>query len=171
MTSKPPPAGSPAPTFEDSASPVTVGVLGAIFRVSGAELRIPAQSLASPRNVLFVVDKKSKGSAGKLGQVFQILLQTPEREFVLGQDQPSAAEPTSSSPFIVKLPLPNGTESANLAVETISVDEKTKKMKSAWAVVPMTKKETADTGNRAVFELNACPDGRVHLTSSAPTAH
>jgi len=167
VTSKPAPAGTPAPVFEESSAPVTVGVLGAVFRFSGGELRMPAQSLSGPKNVLFIVDKKAKGSAGKLGQVFLIHLQTPEKEFVLGQDQPSAPESTLSGPFVIKLPLPAGTESANLAVETIAIDEKTKKPKSTWAVVPMTKKETADTGNRAVFELNSCPDGRIHLTSSA----
>jgi hypothetical protein len=75
---------------------------------------------------------------------------------------------SSSDPFIIKLPLPKGVDKANLAIESVENDAKGR-LKSSWRVIPMTKLETSDDGNRAVFEVRELPDAHVYLTNQDPS--
>lgn len=157
----------PKATFFDPAEPVTIGFDGAVFRLEGgAELRIPAGALANPRNVLFAVNKKARGTTGKIGDVYVIQLTVPNTQIDLAQARPSSPIDSNSDPFVIKLPIPSNGSSGNLAVETVSVEKG--KAKSQWSVIAQTKLETADEGNKAVFEVQQLPDGTVHLTTSAP---
>jgi hypothetical protein len=159
-------------TYNDVAQPQTVGSDGAVFHAgSGGELRIPVGALRETRNLLFTLDSKGKPTAGKLGAVFAVLVQMPDTQFKMGEVISSRPAQSSSDPFVIKLPLPAGANSANLAVETVAVNPKTSQPKSTWSVIAMSKLETSDTGNRAVFELPILPDGHVHLTSSAPSGN
>jgi len=80
-----------------------------------------------------------------------------------------ASQPLSSNgdPFILKLPIPGQGDSANLAVESVEVDDKGRG-KSTWTIVARTKLETSDSGNKAVFEISQLPDAHVHLTTRNP---
>ena len=157
----------PMAIFNDSTEPVTVGVDGAVFRLQGgAEVRIPYGAFGTPRNVLFSVNSKAKGTAGKLGEVYTIQLWLPEMQIDLAKPRTSSPVESSSDPFVIKLPIPGQGQSANLAVETMTVDDKGKAA-SQWAVVARTKLETSDDGDKAVFELLRLPDGAIHLTSKA----
>jgi hypothetical protein len=163
-------SGRPQAIYNGVSEPQTVGLDGAVFRTDdGAELRLGGGWYNAPRNIIFLIDKKGKGTTGALGALYMIHVQMPDTQFRMGEETPSQSVQTQADPFVIKLPLPKGTESANLAIETIAVDAKTKKNKSSWAVVGMTKMESSDAGNKAVFEVNTLPDGRVHLTSQAPT--
>jgi len=154
----------PLATYNNPSGPITVGFDGAVVRTSGAELRIQGGSLRAPRNVLFQVDKKFRGARGKLGDVYMLGVQVPDREYNMNTARPSQPFATSGDPFVLKLPLPEGRDSANLAVESVQVDDKDR-AKSTWVVVAQTKLETADTGNRAVFEMSQLPDAHVYLTT------
>lgn len=166
---KPTGSGRPQAIYNDVTEPQTVGLDGAVFRTTdGAELRIQGGAFNQPRNVLFMLDKKAKGTTGVIGKVYVIHVQLPDTQYRMGEESPSLAVTTNSDPFVVKLPLPQGKDSAGLAIETVAADPKTKRNKSTWQVVAQNKLETADTGNRAVFEVNVLPDGHVHLTTSAP---
>jgi hypothetical protein len=171
---KPAPAGGrPMAVLEGVTQPTTIASGGAIMRLdTGAELRVPVDSLLEPRNILMIVDKKARASAGKIGDVFDITVQTPGLQYRIGEEATSAPIKTQGGPFVIKLPLPAGTKSASMAIETVTVDpKKTGKaaLKSSWHVVSMTKIEEADQGNKAVFEMDELPDGHVHLTSAKPT--
>ena len=82
--------------------------------------------------------------------------------------RPSNPVASSGKPFVLKLPLPKGTDKANLAIESVQPGAKGRS-KSTWRVIPMTKLETSDDGNRAVFEIRELPDAHVYLTSQDPT--
>lgn len=168
---KPRGGGAPLTTYMDQMQPTTIAWGGGVFRISatGAEFRIPNGAVSEQRNIIFWVNKKNKGYKGKLGEVYELRAQVPEREYMVGAESPSQPLPTAGDPFVLKLPLPAGKDSANLAVERIEEDARTKRNKSTWMVVPMTKLETADPANRAVFELNTIPDANVHLTTEPPT--
>jgi hypothetical protein len=152
-------------------APTTIGADGAVFRFSsGLELRIPPLALSEARNVLVVEDPRAKGQKGRLGAVYTIEIGVPGQEYGPGQH---ASEPYTSrggDPFVLKLPLPAGVKSANLASETVSKDAKSKAATSSWSITAMTKHESADPHDRAVFELPVLPDGHVHLTTEAPSA-
>jgi hypothetical protein len=169
---KPRGSGAPLTVYTDQTQPTTIAWGGGIFRISatGAELRIPSGAINEARNIIFWVNKKNRGYKGRIGEVYELRAQVPEREYVVGQESPSQPLPTAGDPFVLKLPLPAGKDSANLAVERVEQDARTHRTKSAWTVVPMTKMETADPANRAVFELNTIPDANVHLTTEAPTS-
>ncbi len=162
-------SGRPLAIYEGQTGPMTVAFDGAAFRLEGAEIRIPTGALRDARNIVFTVDKKVKGAPGKVGVVYLIDIQMPERQYVLGQDTQSRTETSRSTPFIIKLPLPAGVSSGNLAVESVTNDEKTNKPRSSWSVYGMTKLESSDGGNRAVFEVPVLPDGHMHVTTSQPT--
>lgn len=163
-------SGRVVPTYTGTNQPTTVGTDGAVFRTDdGAELRIPTGWFREPRNVLFVIDRKGRATTGKIGNLYEIHVQRPDIQYTIGAESPSETIQSMSDPFVLKLPLPGGTNSANLAVETLIADPKSKKPKSTWAVAGMSKLETADSGNKAVFEITLLPDGHVHLTTSAPT--
>lgn len=168
---KPRGGGAPLTVYSDQTQPTTIAWGGGVFRISatGAELRIPGGAISESRNIIFWVNKKNRGYKGKLGEVYELRAQVPEREYVVGAESPSQPLPTAGEPFVLKLPLPAGKDSANLAVERIEEDARTHRTKSAWTVVPMTKLETADPASRAVFELNTIPDANVHLTTEPPT--
>jgi hypothetical protein len=164
-------SGQVVPIYQGATEAQTIGTIGAVFRTDdGAELRIPGGWFNAPRNVLFAGAKKGKSTTGKLGNVYEIHVQMPDTTFRMGEENPSQIITSQSDPFIIKLPLPKGTESASLAVETISQDPKTKRNKSTWTFGSQTKLETADTGNRAVFELTTLPDGNLHLSSQPASA-
>lgn len=164
-------SGRPQAIYNDVTEPQTVGLDGAVFRTpDGAELRIPGGALDGARNILFTVDKKGKGTTGALGKLFMIKIQMPDTQFRMGEETASAPVTSNGDPFTIKLPLPQGKDAAALAIETVAPDPKTKKNKSTWQVVAQTKVETADTGNKAVYEVKVLPDGHVHLTSQTPTA-
>lgn len=156
----------PLAIYPNPDGPVTVGLDGAVIRLGGAELRLPGGSMASARNVWFKVDSRYKGGPGQIGDVYLIEVQLPDHKYQVGEARASRAHPTSGDPFILKLPLPAGKESANLSVETVEVDDKGRG-KSTWVVIAQTKVETADTGNRVVFEMSQLPDAHVHLTTKA----
>lgn len=159
-------SGAVVPIYQGVTEAQTIGTIGAVFRTDdGAELRIPSGWFNAPRNVMFAVSKKGRSTTGKLGNVYEIHVQMPDTQFRMGEENPSQIITSQSDPFIVKLPLPKGTESASLAVETIAQDPKTKRNKSTWTFGAQTKLETADTGNRAVFEVTTLPDGNLHLSS------
>jgi hypothetical protein len=158
----------PLAIFNDPTEPVTIGLDGAVIRIQGGgELRIPKGALASPRNILFTVNRKHKGSPGRIGDVYTLEAQIPGQKVQMQDVRASRPVASSGNPFILKLPLPGNTESANLAVETVEVDEKGRG-KSTWSVLERTKVETADTGNSAVFEIGQLPDASVHLTNKNP---
>jgi hypothetical protein len=167
-----PAAGRPMAVLEGMNVPQTIATGGAIMRLdSGGELRIPVDALLEPRNILIIADKKARASAGKIGDVYDITVQVPGMQYKIGEESASAPIRTQGLPFVIKLPLPGGAKSASLAIETVTIDpKKTGKaaQKSTWNVVSMTKLEEADTGNRAVFELDELPDGHVHLTTAKP---
>lgn len=166
-----PAAGGVVPIYSGATEPQTIGTIGAVFRIDdGAELRIPTGWFNASRNILMAVDKKGKGTTGKLGAVYEIHVQMPDTQFRMGEESPSDSITSQADPFVIKLPLPKGTESASIAIESIALDAKTKRNKSTWTVMAQTKVETADTGNKAVFELRTLPDGHVHLTTQAPSA-
>jgi hypothetical protein len=152
--------------YDNPTGPVTVGFDGAVVRSGRAELRIPPGALTSPRNIVFMVDRNSRGHTGKIGDVYSLEVQVPNEQYEVGDARRSNPEPTGGNPFQLKLPLPAGRDSANLAVESVAVNEKGRG-KSTWIVIAMTKPESADTGNRAVFELANLPDAHVHLTTLA----
>lgn len=161
-------ARRPLATFNDPTEPITVGFDGAVIRLQGGgELRIPTGALASPQNILFTVNKKNKGSAGKIGDVYTLEAQIPGQKVQMQDVRASRPVASNGNPFILKLPLPGNTESANLAVESVELDDKGRG-KSTWSVVERTKIETADTGNKAVFEITQLPDASVHLTNKNP---
>jgi hypothetical protein len=171
---KPAPAsGRSMVRLEGMTTPQTIASGGAIMILdNGAELRIPVDSLLEARNILMTVDRKGRPSAGKVGDVFDITVQVPGLQYRIGEEAASTPVKTQGGPFVIKLPLPAGTKSASLAIETVTIDpKKTGKaaQKSTWKVVSMTKIEEADTGNKAVFEMDELPDGHVHLTTAAPT--
>jgi hypothetical protein len=167
-----PAAGRPMAVLEGMTEPQTIASSGAIMRLeNGAELRVPVDALLDPRNVLIAVDKKMRGSAGKIGDVYDITVQIPGMQYKIGEEAASAPIKTQGSPFVIKLPLGKAT-SANLAIETVTMAKKKtgkETPKSTWSVVPMTKLEESDQGNKAVFEIEELPDGHVHLTSAKPT--
>ena len=171
-----PRTGGVMATYVDQLQPTTTGYSGAVFRItaSGAELRVPNGSLSDQRNIIFWINKKGHSTKGKVGEIYELRAQVPEKEYYGGQDNPSQPLPTAGDPFVVKLPLPAGQNTANLAVERVQEDARTKRAKSVWVIVPMLRMETADPANRAVFELNTIPDGNIHLTTEAaapaPTA-
>lgn len=163
-----PSSNRPMTIIMDPTTPQTVAYDGAVVRLSnGAELRLPAGSLSDQRNIVFFVDQKAKGTKGKVGDVYQLRLEIPGRSYVMGQARPSEPVDSAGPNFVMKLPLPQGMESANLAVEQVTQGAN-QRTKSEWRVIPMTKLETADPNNRAVFELRSLPDGYLHLTSQAP---
>ncbi len=164
--------GEPLTVYSDQMQPTTIAWGGGVFRISatGAEFRIPAGALKEAHNIIFWVDKKARAYKGKLGDIYELRAQVPERQYVVGAESSSQPLPTASDPFVLKLPLPAGKDSANLAIERVEEDARTHRPKFSWTVVPMTKLETADPTNRAVFELNTIPDGDVHLTTEPPTA-
>jgi len=167
---KPGGSGRPQAIYNDVTEPQTVGLDGAVFRTpDGGELRIPGGSLDSARNILFTVDKKGKGTTGAVGKIFILKIQMPDTQFRMGEESPSQPVTSGGDPFVIKLPLPQGKDSASLAVETVAPDPKTKKNKSTWTVIAQTKTETADTGSKAVYEVRVLPDGHVHLTTQAPS--
>lgn len=157
----------PLATYNSPTGPVTVGLDGAVVRLAnGAELRIPGGSLNVARNVGFSVDSRFRGDTGKIGDAYLIEVQVPDRKYEMGEAHVSRPHPTSGDNFIIKLPLPAGKDAANLAVETVEMDAKNKG-KSTWTIVAQTKLESADTGNKAVFEIKLLPDAHVHLTTKA----
>jgi hypothetical protein len=165
-------SGRPVPIYSGVSQPQTVGLDGAVFRTDDdkAELRIPGGWYREARNVILLVDKRPGGAPGRIGGAYVVHIQRPETEFRVGEESPSETVETQSDPFVLKLPLPAGVQSANLAIETITPDPKTKRNKSTWSIVAMTKPESMENGTRAVFEIRMLPDGRVHLTTGAPTA-
>jgi len=168
---KPTGGGAPLTVYSDQTQPTTIAWGGGVFRLTatGAEFRIPSGAISEARNIIFWVNKKAKAYKGKIGEVYELRAQVPDRQYVVGQDSPSQPQPTNADAFVLKLPLPAGKDAANLAVERVEADAGTKRAKSTWTVVPMTRLETADPTNRAVFELNTIPDANVHLTTEAPT--
>lgn len=170
LPKEPPAPRRPLAIYENAAQLTTTGGDGAVFRLpGGVELRIPTNALKTPYNILLQPDKKAKGQKGKLGEVYLLELQVPNKEYFPGDVEASLeCASFTGEPFIIKLPLPAGTTSASLAVESVSVDEKTKKPQYSWTVVPMTRSESYEAGYRAVFEFQSLPDGRLHLTSEAP---
>jgi hypothetical protein len=163
--------GRPMPIYQNPSLATTIGADGAVMRFSsGLELRIPPGALKEGRNIRVAEDKRVKGSSGKLGTVYVIEISAPDAEVLPGAQKASTPYPShGGDPFVLKLPLPAGTSSANLAVETTTKDAKAKTLTSTWAVVGMTKHESASPSDRAVFELSALPDGHVHLTGDAPS--
>ena len=158
----------PLAVYNDPTEPVTVGFDGAVIRLEGgAELRIPSGSLGTPRNIFFTVNKKHKGGQGKLGDVYALQAQIPNQQVQVSDARASRPMPSSGDAFVVKLPIPGNSESANLAVESVELDDKGRG-KSTWTVIARTKVETADAGNKAVFELTQLPDAHVHLTTRDP---
>lgn len=158
----------PLATYNDPVEPVTVGFDGAVIRLDGgAEIRIPSGSLASPRNILFTVNKKHKGDQGRLGEVYALQAQVPNQQVQVSNVRASQPLSSNGDPFILKLPIPGQGESANLAVESVEVDDKGRG-KSTWTIVARTKLETSDSGNKAVFEISQLPDAHVHLTTRNP---
>ncbi len=161
--------GRPLTIYASPTRPVTVGRDGAVVRTdNGAELRILAGSLAEPRNVLVIVDRRVRGTNGKLADVYDLPVEIPAQEAKTGTASTIQPYESAGAPFILKLPLPNGVKSANLAIERVASDPKTKKISSSWSVVPMTKAEASGSGDKAVFELKALPGTHVHLTSLPP---
>jgi hypothetical protein len=172
---KPKIGARPVAVYQNPTSPVTIGADGAVLRFSnGVELRIPAGALSDARNVLVAEDRNARAAKGRLGAVYNIDISVPSQETAAGAQ--SASEPYASrgEPFVLQLPLPAGADAANLAWETLLKEPKAKTVTSAWSVTAMTRRETAEHGARAVFELETLPDGHVVLTteseSSAPAA-
>jgi len=160
----------PMAIYNDPSGAVTVGLDGAVIRIGGgAELRIPGGTMSAARNVVFSVDKRFRGDQGKIGDAYLIEVQVPDQQYQVGEARVSRPFPSSGDVFVVKLPLPSGKDSANLAVETVEVDGKNRG-KSTWTIMPQSKLESADTGNKAVFEMRMLPDAHVHLTTKTPTA-
>ena len=170
-TPPPKPHHGPTAMFNDSTQPQTVGYDGAEFTLSaGAILDIPADSLRNARNILFTVDKKARFRKfkGKLGPLFMLSVQVPGKKFVMGASRESNPVASYGDPFVLKLTLPKGTDKANLAIESLKPGAKGH-TKSSWRVIPMTKLETSDDGNRAVFHIRELPDAHVYLTTQDPT--
>lgn len=165
----PPERKGPMTMLIDPTEPATIGLDGAVFRVGERmELKIPGGAFTAVRNVMISEVPKFSGAKDRLGSVYLIDIQVPGAKFKMDGQRPSRHQSSAGAPFVLKMPLPSGSQSANLAVETRLVDETSKRAKSAWAIVAMTKVETADSGNRAVFELGELPDGHVYLTNKAP---
>lgn len=159
-------AGRPLTIYPSPTLPVTVGRDGAVLRTTnGAELRILADSLVEPRNVLVVIDRRVRGTDGRLGEVYDLPVQIPGQQAKSGTPNARLSYASSGAPFILKLPLPSGVKTANLAIERIGTDASTKKISATWSVVPVSKVESSSTGDKAVFELRALPGTHVHLTS------
>ena len=156
----------PMATYNNPTEAVTVGLDGAVIRVGAAELRIPSGSFTSAHNVLFSLDTRYRGTKGKVGDIYRIEVQVPNQSYQMGNARPSQPLPTQGDAFVIKLPLPSGKDSANLAVENVSLDDKGR-ASSSWSVRAMTKVETSDDGGKAVIETNELPDGHVHLTTEA----
>jgi len=159
---------APIAVIENPAGPVTVGYNGAVFRLDGgAELRVPYGAFARAQNIVFSIDSKHKGDQGKVGDVFLVQTEVPDSSIQVAVVRASRPVRSSGDPFVLKLPIPGNSDIGNLAVETVEVDDKGRG-KSTWTVVARSKLETADTGNRAVFELPQLPDGHVHVTTRSP---
>jgi hypothetical protein len=163
--------GKPLATYEHQTQPVTIGRDGAIIRAdNGGELRIPSDSIIEPRNILLIVDRKGKSSAGRIGEVYNLPVVLPNAQYKVGEELPSEPyETANGTPFVLNLPLPAGAMSASLAIEKVSLDAK-KKMTSTWTIVAMKSVESGDKASRAVFEITALPGAHVHLTTAAPSA-
>jgi hypothetical protein len=159
------PAG-PMATYNNPAEAVTIGLDGAVIRLGAAELRIPSGAFSAPHNVLFTLDARYRGTKGKVGDVYRIEVQVPNQSYRMGDARPSQPLPTRGDSFVIKLPLPAGKDSANLAVENTAVDDKGRAT-STWTIRAMTKVETSDDGGKAIIETSELPDGHIHLTTEA----
>jgi len=116
---------------------------------------------------VFIVDRRGKGDQGKVGDIYTLQNHVPDTQVQLADVRASRPLDTDGDAFVLKLPIPGNGATANLAVETVELDAKGKG-KSTWTVFPVTKVETSDDGNKAVFNLPQLPDSRVHLTTRTP---
>jgi hypothetical protein len=160
---KPAPAGIPMVVSENEKEVTSaIGVSGGILRVGGvADLQIPRESLAETFGFTFALNTgktmlKVTPYKGQIGDVYRV--------FVFRES--ASSEPVGVSaggaPFVVKLPI-KGAATANLAIGVAD------KGKAKFTVITPKSVLTADTGNTAVFEVNALPGEAVlHLTSAAP---
>lgn len=157
----PMPMGAPIPLHAvDEEDTTTFAAAGGKIRIGGtAELFVQPGSVEQATNFTF---GKNAGKSqikltpykGQIGEVYKI-----------GATRPDNPKEISGVPaFVVRMPLPKGTKTANLAIAVSAGGTK-----ATYTVVAPTKVDEGDTPFAYFDVLKLPPEAVVHLTSAPPT--
>jgi hypothetical protein len=162
---KKPPAATGAPmavTEDDVAVTTTYGARGGKIRVAGGiELTVPVDAVDVGTNFLLALNTgkealKVTPYKGQIGDLFRMGVNRP--------DTAPSAITSMNGPFVLRVPMPKGTATANLVI-AVPAGGKTGK----YSVLAPKRIEEGDRPF-AVFELSKIvPEAMIHLTSSPPT--
>lgn len=121
-------------------------------------LRIPENALGKGTVITFKIDAKGKANGAPIGKILHIQVIVPP------STEPTTV--TSEGPAF-ELQMPAGSKKdANLAVGTLTVDDKGKE-KITWKVY--SPKRIDDAIGIAYFELTTLSESYLHVTTKAPT--
>lgn len=121
-------------------------------------LKIPEFALSTRGTILTVkIDPKGKANGALVGKILHLTAFEPK-------GAPDAAT-SEGPPFELQMPAGNKKD-ANLAVGTISIDDKDRE-KITWKVY--APKRIDDVAGIAYFELTTLADSFIHVTTKAPT--
>jgi len=159
-----PMGGAPmAVTEDDKEVTATYGARGGKIRIGGlAELIVPVDAVDQATNFVLGLNTgkselKITPFKGQLGGIYRIGVARP--------DNPKEVA-SAGSPFVLKLPLPKGTKTANLVIALPAGG----KLGKYHVIAPKGVEEGA-SGSLAVFELpKIVTEAMIHLTSSPPSA-
>lgn len=158
-----PPASSGAPIplhASDTGETTTFAAAGGKIRIGGAaELFVQPGSVDQATNFTFTKNTgkdqlKITPYKGQIGEVFK-----------LGAVRPDGPKEIAGVPaFVLRMPLPKGTKTANLVVALPAGGTK-----GAYTVLAPTKVDEGDTPYAYFDVMKLAPEAIVHLTSAAPT--
>ena len=119
-------------------------------------LKIPENAFGKGTVLNFKIDAKGKAGGGLIGKILHLNVSVPP-------DTAPATVTTEGEPF--ELQMPAGTKKdANLAVGTISVDDKGRE-KITWKII--APKRIDDAIGVAYFDLSTLSESFLHVTSKA----
>lgn len=165
---KPPRAPGPPLTITEGDKEATglFAFAGGILKLStGAELHVPRETVT--QGLLFTLAVNSGKNAARVA-AYRGLVGEVYRVFVRKEEEQNTPLPLTAtgSPFVIKLPVPKATKTANLAFAPIVEGKQTPK----YTVVAGLRIDEGASGSIAVFEVpNLVGDGIVHVTSAPPT--
>ena len=158
-----PSSGRPAVLMSDSAE-----LSGTFGSSPGAKLelgdkdkmtlKIPENALAKGTVITFKIDAKGKANGAPIGKILHLTA------FVPPGTEPATVT-SEGPPFELQMPA-GSKKDANLAVGTISTDDKGRE-KITWKVI--APKRIEDAAGIAYFELPVLTESFIHVTTKAPT--
>ena len=121
-------------------------------------LKIPENAFSKGVVLNFKIDSKGKAGGGLIGKILHLTLSVPP-------ETTPATVTTEGEPF--ELQMPAGTKKdANLAIGTISVDDKGRE-KITWKII--SPKRIDDAIGVAYFDLPSLSESFLHITTKAPS--